>query len=121
MFCFKSILQIWIILIGFRDTNDFVNPGTCKYEFKFTCRGCFRFTLSYIYIEGKREQNKREARLPYYGALFSETEKCYCFPCLSVEYHHLMFSTSYFKSSLSTISIKRVNAMPLWDFFAVQF
>ena len=26
MFCFKSILQIWIILIGFRDKNDFVNP-----------------------------------------------------------------------------------------------
>ena len=25
MFCFKSILQIWIMLIGFRDTNDFVN------------------------------------------------------------------------------------------------
>ena len=25
IFCFKSILQIWIILIGFRDTNDFVN------------------------------------------------------------------------------------------------
>ena len=46
-------------------------------------------------------------------ALFSETEKCYCFPCSSVIYHHLMFSTSYFKSSLFTISIKRVNAMPL--------
>ena len=27
MFCFKSILQIWIILIGFRDTNNFVNLG----------------------------------------------------------------------------------------------
>ena len=25
MSCFKSILQIWIILIGFRDKNDFVN------------------------------------------------------------------------------------------------
>ena len=22
MFCFRSILQIWIILIGFRDTNE---------------------------------------------------------------------------------------------------
>ena len=30
MFCFKSILQIWIILIGFRDTNDFANPGICN-------------------------------------------------------------------------------------------
>ena len=45
MFCFKSILQIWIILIGFRDTNDFVNLGICKHEFKFTCRGYCRFTL----------------------------------------------------------------------------
>ena len=33
----------------------------------------------------------------------------------------LMFSTSYFKSSLSTISIKRVNAMPLWDFLPSSF
>ena len=46
MFCFKSILQIWIILIGFRDTNDFVDLGICKHEFKFTCRGYCRFTLS---------------------------------------------------------------------------
>ena len=45
MFCFKSILQTWIILIGFRDTNDFVNSGICKHEFKFTCRDYCRFTL----------------------------------------------------------------------------
>ena len=30
IFCFKSILQIWIISSGFRDTNDFVNLGICK-------------------------------------------------------------------------------------------
>ena len=47
MFYFKSILQIWIILIGFRDTNDFVNLGICKHEFKFTCRGYCRFTLKF--------------------------------------------------------------------------
>ena len=46
MFCFKSILQIWIILIGFRDTNDFVNLDICKHDFKFTCRGYLRFTLN---------------------------------------------------------------------------
>ena len=45
MFCFRSILQIWIILIGFGDTNDLVNLGICKHEFKFTCRGYCRFTL----------------------------------------------------------------------------
>ena len=45
MFYFESILQIWIILIGFRDTNEFVNLGICKHEFKFTCRGYCRFTL----------------------------------------------------------------------------
>ena len=45
IFCFRSILQIWIILIGFRDTNDFVNIGICKHEFKFNCRGYCRFTL----------------------------------------------------------------------------
>ena len=39
---------------------------------------------------------------------FSETEKCYCLSCSTVIYPHVMFSTSYFKSSLSTISIKRV-------------
>ena len=48
MFCFKNILQIWIILIGFRDTNDFVNPGICKHEFKFTCHGYCRFTLKLL-------------------------------------------------------------------------
>ena len=46
MFYFESILQIWIVLIGFRDTNDFVNLGICKHEFTFTCRGCCRFTLN---------------------------------------------------------------------------
>ena len=46
MFCFRSILQIWIILIGFRDTNYFMNFGICKHEFKFTCRGYCRFTLN---------------------------------------------------------------------------
>ena len=46
MFCFKSILQIWITLIGFRDTIEFVNLGICKHEFKFTCRGYCRFTLT---------------------------------------------------------------------------
>ena len=45
MFCFWSILQIWIILIGFRDTNDFVNLGICKHEFKFTYRDYCRVTL----------------------------------------------------------------------------
>ena len=56
-------------------------------------------------------------------ALFSETEKCYCVPRSSVINHHLIFSTSYFKSFLSTISIKRVNAMPLsvWDFLPRNF
>ena len=39
MFCFRSILQIWIILIGFRDMKDFVNLSICKHDFKFTCRG----------------------------------------------------------------------------------
>ena len=34
MFCFRSISQIWIILIGFRDTNDFVNLGICKHELR---------------------------------------------------------------------------------------
>ena len=42
----EHCLQIWIILLGFRDTNDFVNLGICKHEFKFTCRGYCRFTLS---------------------------------------------------------------------------
>ena len=46
MFCFRSILQIWIILIGFRDTNDFLNLGICKHEFKFTCRTYCRFTVT---------------------------------------------------------------------------
>ena len=46
MFYFESISQIWIILIGFQDTNDFVNLSICKHEFKFTCRSCCRFTLN---------------------------------------------------------------------------
>ena len=33
-------------MIGFRDTNDFVNLGICKHEYKFTCHGCCRFTLN---------------------------------------------------------------------------
>ena len=43
MFCFRSILQIWIILIGF---NDFVDLGICKHEVKFTCSSYWRFTLT---------------------------------------------------------------------------
>ena len=39
MLCFRSILQIWIIFIGFRDMNDFVDLGICKHDFKFTCWG----------------------------------------------------------------------------------
>ena len=53
MFRFKSILQIWIILIGFRDTNDFVNLGICKHEVKFACRGYCRFTLTLSYPGGR--------------------------------------------------------------------
>ena len=30
MFYFRGFLQIWIILIGFRDANNFVNIGICK-------------------------------------------------------------------------------------------
>ena len=41
--------------------------------------------------------------------------------CSSIIYRHLMFSTSYFKGSLSTILIKSVNAMPLWDFLQSHF
>ena len=48
MFCFRSILQIWSILIGFGDTNDFSNLGICKREFKFTCRSYCRFTLALL-------------------------------------------------------------------------
>ena len=42
----EHCLQIWINLLDFRDTNDFVNFGICKLEFKFTCHGYCRFTLS---------------------------------------------------------------------------
>ena len=52
MFYFESILQIWIILIGFRDTNDFVNFGICKHKFKFTCRGYCRLTLTLFDMGG---------------------------------------------------------------------
>ena len=62
MFCFKSILQIWIILIGFRDTNDFVNPGICKHEFKFTCRGYCRFTLNTECIRKKLEKSSGDIK-----------------------------------------------------------
>ena len=40
----RGILHVWIILISFPDTNDFVSVGICKCEFKFTCLGCCRFT-----------------------------------------------------------------------------
>ena len=45
------------------------------------------------------------------------------FPCSSLIHvcPHLMFSILYFKSSWSTISIKKVNAMPLCDFCASDF
>ena len=33
-------------LIGFPNTNDFVNVGICKCKFKFTCHGYCRFTSS---------------------------------------------------------------------------
>ena len=37
---------MWIILIGFPNTNDFVNVSICKCDFKFTCHGYCRFTSS---------------------------------------------------------------------------
>ena len=47
MFRFRStVYRQWINLLDFRDTNDFVNFGICKHEFKFTCRGYYRFTLN---------------------------------------------------------------------------
>ena len=39
----------------------------------------------------------------------------------SIIYRYLMFSASHFKSSLSKISIKGVNAMPLWEFLQSHF
>ena len=51
----------------------------------------------------------------------SITEKCYCLSIFIYHLPHLMFSTSYFRNSLSTFSIKRVNAMPLWDFCVSDF
>ena len=36
---------MWVVLIGFLDTNDFVNVSICKCEFKFTCHSYCRFTL----------------------------------------------------------------------------
>ena len=42
----ERCLQICINLLGFRYKNDFVNLGICKHQFKFTCRGLCRFTLS---------------------------------------------------------------------------
>ena len=43
---FQKHFRDLIILIGFRDVNDFVNLGICKHEFKFTRRGYCRFTSS---------------------------------------------------------------------------
>ena len=39
MFYLRSILQIWIIFIGFWDMNNFGNLSICKHDFKFTSRG----------------------------------------------------------------------------------
>ena len=43
---FQRHFTEWIIFIGFPDTNDFVNVGICKCEFKFTCHGYCGFTSS---------------------------------------------------------------------------
>ena len=48
----EHCLQIWIILLGFRDTNDLVNFSICKHEIKFTRRGYCRFTLTLFDIGG---------------------------------------------------------------------
>ena len=42
------------------------------------------------------------------------------FRCSSVVYPNPMFSPSHFQNSLSTLSIERVNGMPLSDFFASE-
>ena len=80
-------------------------------------------TQSRLYIEGYLQQTSVKGDFPFLlkNARFSEIEKCYCFPCSSIIYRHPMFSTSYFKSSLSTISMKSVNAMPLSDFLQSHF
>ena len=84
-------------------------------------------TMSHLYLS--TTCNKAGVKLDFHTmgtfspkkALLSKTEKCHCFPCSSIIYHHLMFSTSYFKSSLSTTSSKNINAMPLWDFLPSSF
>ena len=56
-------------------------------------------------------------------ALFFQTKKCYCLSMLSIIHvcPHLMFSTLYFKSSLSTILIKKDNVMHFLDFCTRDF
>ena len=45
---------MWIILIGFPNTNDFANVGICKCEFKFTCHGYCRFNLKLMYDDSEK-------------------------------------------------------------------
>ena len=63
MCCFRSISQIWIILFGFRDTNDFVNLSICKHKLKFTCRGYSWFaTFLTIFFHSVNKPNLRYLR-----------------------------------------------------------
>ena len=62
MFCFRSILHIWIILSGFRDTNDFVNLGICKHELQICLKtgvnmkiGDFTFVQRCGYVFWKKK------------------------------------------------------------------
>ena len=49
LFCFRGTLQIWIILIGFPDANNFVNVSICKGEFKFHLPRLLQIYLKLMY------------------------------------------------------------------------
>ena len=49
MFCFRSILQIWMMSLGFRDTNDFVSLSICKQSAENRRKERHRFWLRLLH------------------------------------------------------------------------
>ena len=90
----------------------------------------YSYTVTPSHGRSNLQRNKREAQLSCYVALFSKKRpfslrliSIIAFPCSSVIHvsPHLMLPTLDFKTSLSTISIKNANEMPLWNFCTRHF
>ena len=98
--------MMWIIFIGFRDMNDFVNPGICRNDFKFTCRGAAEAIADLPYK--KPTFGNQPVLFPIQGCYFQEQPEKFLKSVhkkLFIKYYLFLFiSYSVILCSISAVS-----------------